>query len=229
MKHGVGISILLILTLAITACASSATTSANGGETQTETSEESGDTEAGRPAFADGELPIAIQLQIGTFKVEGTEYAIDSTQARTLLPLWKAYRSLTSSDTAAMAEINAVLDQIQGAMTPAQLEYITSLDFSQESMSSLMEELGVTPGGFGGEDDLPEGFNPREFFPGGGFPGEGLGAGRGPGGFGGEGLTPEQQATMEAMQESRGGPNNRIASFLIEPLIEYLEEIASGE
>jgi hypothetical protein len=165
--------------------------------------------------------------------LEGTEVAIDAEQATAFLPLWKAYRSLSTSDTAAAVEIEAVFNQIQGEMTPEQLEYIATFEFSQENMFVLMEELGLSPRGPGEGDEFPEGFTPGEGFRGGGFPeggipGGGPGGEGGPGGFGGQ-LDPEQQATMEALRESRGGANNRFASFLIDPLIEYLEGIAAGD
>jgi hypothetical protein len=231
MKKVLYLTLLVLLLFVSTACSGSSNdTSSTDSQTDLAGEETGTDT---RPVLTEGELPVAIQLQLGTFELEGTEVAIDAEQATAFLPLWKAYRSLSTSDTAAAVEIEAVVNQIQGEMTPEQLEYIATFEFSQENMFVLMEELGLSPRGPGEGDEFPEGFTPGEGFRGGGFPeggipGGGPGGEGGPGGFGGQ-LDPEQQATMEALRESRGGANNRFASFLIDPLIEYLEGIAAGD
>jgi hypothetical protein len=41
------------------------------------------------------------KLLIGTLKLEETEQAVTKEEATKLLPLWRAYRSLSSSDTSA--------------------------------------------------------------------------------------------------------------------------------
>jgi hypothetical protein len=171
-----------------------------------------------------GSMPIQSQLMLGTLLLEETELAVDSEQASELLPLWKAVRSLGESDTAAAAEIEAVIKQIQETMTSEQLETITTMEISREDMTALMEELGVTRGfgegiGDGSDFQPPEGFAGRP--PEGGIPGGGDGSGDR--GFGGD-LNPEQMATMQAMREKRGGQAGMFgAQLLLDPLIELLE------
>jgi len=63
-------------------------------------------------------LSVEMQLVIGTIKLEGTEHEISAATAAELLPLWKAIRSLSSSDAAAAEEIQAVFRQIEDTMTP---------------------------------------------------------------------------------------------------------------
>jgi len=179
----------------------------------------------------DRTFPIEMQLIVGTFQLEGTDLEVTADQASELLPLWKALQALSTSDTAAEEEIDAVIKQIQDVMTPEQLAAIQEMELTQDSMATLMEELDLEPGvGFPGGDregfqgqEPPEGFPPGGFL-GGEFPGGGFRGGQGSGGQGfGEGLDPEQMATLEAMREERGGFRNRASLFLIDPLIQYLE------
>jgi hypothetical protein len=168
--------------------------------------------------------------------------------AGTLLPYWKVYDSLLSSDTAVQEEKDALIDQIQDSMSPDQLNYISSLQLTSENMMEKVSELGVFegmgPGGgnnnsdgnfaFTPPDDMPEGFQPGA----GGGPGGGDGQGGGPGGGGvpggGDGnLDPSIQATMEARRSETGtsdgggfGPN-RMLQPLVETLISQLEGIAA--
>jgi hypothetical protein len=199
-----------------------------------------------------GALPANVQLILGTLQLEGTDLAVTNKQASSLAPLWKAMRSLSGSDTAAEAEIEAVLDQIQRSMTSDQLEAIAAMELIQEDLFTAIQEMGIQPfapgaagrfSGSGTGDFIaggPEGGPPGGgaaggaifIGPEGGPPGDG-----GPGGFGGgqlpEGFTnnldPDQLATLEAQRESGGGPGARIAPFLLDPLIELLEARAGAQ
>lgn len=191
----------------------------------------------------DGSLPVMVQLIVGTLELDGTEWAVTPEQAAELLPLWKAVRSLSESDTAAEAEIEAVVDQIGASLTDEQLQAIAQMQLTQEDLFGTIQELGVLPEGGevatgdggslpGGVFIAPGGDNPPAGGqPGGGFITGGPG-GQGPGGQDAGGfsqdLDPEQIATLEARRESGEGPGGRMALFLIDPLIERLEEIAAG-
>lgn len=174
----------------------------------------------------EGALPIQFQLMAGTFMLEDTELAVNTEQAGEIVQLWKALRSLTESDTAAEAEIEAVLGQIQDAMSDKQIETIAAMQLAQEDMGALIRELDLRP-------ELPEGFGGGDFqFPPGGFPG---GVGPGGGNFGGQGpggpgafqdLSEEEQATRQAQREEFGAFRGRASSFLMNPLIEMLQERA---
>jgi len=194
-----------------------------------------------------GALPANVQLILGTLQLEGTDLAVTNKQASSLAPLWKAMRSLSGSDTAAEAEIEAVLDQIQRSMSTDQLEAIAAMELIQEDLFTAIQEMGIQPfapdaagrfSGSGTGDFIaggPEGGPPGGGAAGGGAtfigPGGGPPGGGGPGGFIGgqppEGFTsnldPDQIATLEAQRESGSGPGARIAPFLLDPLIELLE------
>lgn len=173
-----------------------------------------------------------VQLMVGTFMLEGSQDAVSSEQAAELVILWKAFRSLSSSDNVAMEEMDALLNQIRDTMTLAQLDAIAGMEIAQEDMFAMAQEMGIVPenfAGFGrGEGDgegFPEGG--RGGFPGSGFPeggftgGQGPG-GQGPGGFGGD-IDPEALATLRAERGGTGGFGGRFNLFLLDPLIELLE------
>ena len=173
-----------------------------------------------------------VQLMVGTFLLDDTADAVTADQAAELVILWKAFRSLSGSDNVAVAEMDALLNQIRDTMTPEQLDTIARMEISQEELFGMAQELGIVPEGFAGfgrgEGDgegFPEG-GPGGF-PGGGFPeggflgGQGPG-GQGPGGFGGD-LDPEAIATLRAERGGAGGFGRRFNSFLLDPLIELLE------
>ena len=172
--------------------------------------------------------------------LEGTPNAVTSAQAQELLPLWQMLRALQGSSTASQVETQAVLDQIQAAMTPEQLAAIE--DMSQEDMRALFEELGMgrqqqdSGSGQGGGFRPSEGMMP----PGGGEGGPGMvpggreggpgmvpgggegGPGMGPGGFGN--LDPEAQATAMA---GRRGAGMGFGSGLTDAVIQLLETRAA--
>jgi len=82
-----------------------------------------------------------MKLPVGTLMLEETDYAVTPAQAQELLPLWQMLGALQESGTASQVEIEAVLDEIQGAMTPEQLAAIEEM--SQEDMQALFQELGM--------------------------------------------------------------------------------------
>jgi len=179
------------------------------------------------------------KLAVGTLKLEGTDQAVTAEQASTLLPLWKAVKSLSSSDTISQDEITALYDQIKEAMTDGQVQAIENLNLTQEDMTALMESLGIqSPQGNPANMDDNSRATRQAQMPApsdGGQPPEG-GAGGGPGGGpmgdmpgGGQpdmqGTPPAQQGTPPAGMGGRrpGGIN----TLFVDPLIQLLEERAS--
>jgi hypothetical protein len=176
------------------------------------------------------ELPDSIQLILGTYKLEQSDLKVDQGQAAELLPLWKAYRALLNSDSAAQEELDAVIHQIQETMTPAQMEVIENSEANPEEMFALVQELGIVPENFQSDEGAAGGGG----FPGGAGPGGGLAGGAGLGGgqrsgpaLGGD-LSPEQRETLQAERGGTLGLGNRFGAMLIDPLIDLLEERAAG-
>lgn len=95
--------------------------------------------------------------------------------ANNLLPLWQAAQSLSSSETAAAVEIEAVANQIQNTMSPQQVQAIAEMRLTADSLTEMVESDAVTFGqgacghGQGGGDN-GGGCAPS----GGPFPGSGL-------------------------------------------------------
>lgn len=215
----------IILVLILAACGSvTSDTNPNTGENR--------NTADGRTF----EIPLETQLMLGTVKLDETAYAIDSEQAADLLPLWKALRSLSGSDTTAQAEVEAVFNQIQDTMTTDQIDTIEDMDLTMADMAGVAEILGVEFGlGGGGRfgDITPEmqetmqAMRESGEFPGGGGGfggGQGRGGGQGPGGgFGGDEVDPSVRETAIA---ERGGTFNRgfgINTELLDAVIDFLE------
>ncbi len=193
----------LALVLALGAC------SATGAETA-----------AGSPTtLSDGDLSAASQLALGTLQLEDSEQTVDESQAATLLPLWQAYQSLSQSDTTAAVELAALVGQIQRAMTTEQVQAITDMKLTADSLTELQESGALGFGSFGRGDGMTqgntEGANPTggfaagasvgniagggppgDFAPGGGPPG---GGGAMPGGdFAGGEMSEDGLATRQA-------------------------------
>jgi hypothetical protein len=106
-------------------------------------------------------------LLVGTLKLDNTDQAVSADEAAKLLPLWQAYRSLSSSQTAAEAEVDALLNQIQTTMTTEQVQKIKGMNLTDTDMMDLMQSMG---GGMGPQGTPNPKSTPGADFPSGGFP-----------------------------------------------------------
>jgi hypothetical protein len=181
-------------------------------------------------------LPLAEQILVGTFKLQGTSNALTASEAASLVPLWQAYAQLTNSNTAAQAEIDAVVAQIQSSMTPQQVQAISALKLTRQDLFTTMSSLGLTNGFGNNASGTPEfrgtprasGGGGGGFFPGGGgggggFTGGGGFAGGGGGGNGGTGTRPTPDPTQIALRAQFA---NRIPKPLMDALIAMLQKTA---
>jgi hypothetical protein len=168
-------------------------------------------------------LPLATQLLIGTFKLEGTPNAVTAEEAAKLLPLWQVYKDLSSSTSAAPQEVEALASQIQSTMTPEQTQAITDMKLTRRDMFDVMQKLGLVTGSSG----TPRANSTPRAGGNGGFPGGGGGGGfPGGGGGGGQNLSPQQLATLQARRAQNGasgGQFNRIPAPLFDALIKLLQ------
>lgn len=193
--------------------------------------------------------PVGNKLAIGILALEGTDKAVTAEEAKNLLPLWKAVRSLNNSETASNDEITALYTQIQETMTTEQVQVIKDLNLSQEELRALMEKYGGAMGGG------PQGMDPSSMTDeqkatlealrqsnnsgnsGGGRPG-GSGGGMPPVGGGGMppgdgggipgGTMPNAQGTPSAGQAIRQPRAGGLNIMLVEPVIKLLEEREGG-
>jgi hypothetical protein len=224
---------LLVLSLVLAACSSSMTSTTTGTGAATAST--------GTAAPEQGPLSPTARNLLGIFKLEGTDLAVDATQAATLLPLWQAYRSLLKSGTAAPAELEAVQKQIGEALTAKQQDAIAAMNLTPQDMFAMAEQLGVSqaPASTNGTDSGSE----RPFIFNGAGPGGAAGGGAPPSGGGGfvrpEGGMPGgeaggfdpsmmMQGTPQAGRPSRSGQGDRFSQALLDPLIELLKQRAGS-
>ncbi|MEZ4590324.1 MAG: hypothetical protein R3D55_04180 [Chloroflexota bacterium] len=176
-------------------------------------------------AYADA-LPVMSQLAVGTIQLENTALALDEAQAAALLPLWQVVQSLNSSDTAASAEITAVLNQIQAGMSAAQVAEIANMTLTEASLTALLESGAITFGRGAGQGRGQDGSSGTTAS--GGMPGQGGGAGRGGGLGGGSSLTEEEMATRQAQFASGEGVAGIQDEALVGAVVRLLQ-VKTGE
>ncbi len=63
-----------------------------------------------------------------------------------MLVLWQVYQELTSSDTAAQAEIDGLVAQIEETMTDEQLTTVSAMDLTQQDVFTLLQAQTLTTG-----------------------------------------------------------------------------------
>ncbi|GIV64835.1 hypothetical protein [Bellilinea sp.] len=176
------------------------------------------------------QMTLETRLAVGILKLEGSQWAITAEQARTLLPLWKAVKTLSGSDTASADEIQALYEQIQEALTAEQIQQIQAMSLTQDDIRALMEQYGISFNApMGGDGTLSQEQIATRVAQraqsGGGFPGGGVPP---EGGFGGAGAPPGMmgefggQVTPDPtrMAQRRGLGMNRL---FLDPLIQLLE------
>ena len=256
MKKTILIVILLALILTLAACGGSGTTANDSAADGNAVA--SGNTSAGtpQPAAVDGtpqplqgnatpgvpfqgERPESMALAYGIFQLEDSDVPIDAAQAAKLLPLWKAARSLSGSDTAATAEIEALWKQIRSTLTAEQQQVIDSAELSPEQFAALGEKYGLTlgfgPGG--GQMDESTRATVEALRASGQMPqrGQGGGMGMGPGGEGGmivggpgggefaAGGDPSAMQTAVAENGGSRGARMGLNSALLDAIITFLE------
>jgi hypothetical protein len=118
----------------------------------------------------EGALGVSNQLALGTIQLEGTDHAVTPGQATALLPLWQALQGGVT----VQAEVNAVLRQVEGTMTPEQLAAIAAMQLTQEDLRAWMQEQGLGAGGGfpgtgGAQESSPEVRATRQAESGGGW------------------------------------------------------------
>jgi hypothetical protein len=155
-------ALLIVLAIALGAC-SGTTGSTTATQAASQVQSSSGDSAAVALSTSyDNALPVASQLLLGTFKLEGTNQAVTAAQAAVLLPLWTEYSNLsqsmgpgsgqtgtTSDNTDVQAQIDTLVAQIQAAMTSDQIQAIANLQLTSNSAQTILSDLGITMGGPG--------------------------------------------------------------------------------
>ena len=178
------------------------------------------------------QMPAVMKLALGMVRLDESSYPISAQQAQAQLPLWKAYRSLNNSDTAAAAELEGLIKQIQGTLNAEQVDAIDDMNLSMGDMPAVAEILGIEAG-FGGpgqmDDEQRSAFRATaeaggQMGPGGGggFPLDGGAPGGGPPGGMEGGFDPQARQTALASGAVSGRGIGLNTEFL-NALIKFLE------
>ena len=84
-------------------------------------------------------MTVEQKLGIGILKLEGTNNAVSAQQAKDMLPLWLALKSMETSNNASVDEINAVFTQMKETLTADQVTAIQKLTWTQADMSTILQ------------------------------------------------------------------------------------------
>jgi hypothetical protein len=185
-------------------------------------------------------MPVDQKLGIGILKLEGSPQAITAKQAQDLLPLWKAVKSLGTSNNTSPQEITALYKQIQDTLTPDQVQAIQKLTWTQQDMQSIMQKYGIqfNQGGLATQDPSAratriaqfqsQGGNRQgggNFGGGGGFGGGNFGGQTGQNGNGQNRANPQRTPDPNANRNRGGGGFNNIFA---DAVIKLLQQKAGG-
>ena len=212
------LTLLILLFLLLTAC---------GGSSQLQ------------PASASSNiLSIETQLILGTPKLEETDQALTSEQAKELLPMWQVYQDISNSSTAAQEEVDGLIEQIQETLSTGQMQAITEMNLTQQDVFTALQAQNISASSGGGQSSSFSGVSfgpPDGGMPGGGPPDAGMGGGALPDGGMGEmaGMDNAGPSTSaDQSQETEASPglgrSANVPPVLIDALIQYLEQIASS-
>lgn len=229
MKKNITFSLLLIASMLImAACASLKLPGTNQDSTAA----------IGTPgAFDPRTMPLEMKLAVGTFKLDKTDLAVTPDQAKDLLPLWKAVKSLSTSQTASQEELDGLYAQIKETMTAEQVAAVDKMEFTSDDTNALMKELGIQmPQGGGNFQNLSSDeratqiaqFRAQNPNAGQGQGRQGGGPGFAPGGGGlpsegGANMRPTPQPGQQTVRRGLG-----FNTIFIDPLIKMLETRAGG-
>lgn len=155
-------------------------------------------------------VSVPEQLLTGTFLLADTNLSLTGEQTAHLVELWTALKDATQNS-AAQEQVDALVRQIESALTAEQVKAIADLKITRDSMMAILQDQGVTMGG-------PQG-NGGPNGPGGGTPTDGTPQAGGPG----EGGTPPEMNGTPQAGNPPAGRGNFIQPELIDALIQYLQ------
>lgn len=177
-------------------------------------------------------LPIAAQLAVGTLKLAGTDQAVTTDQAEDLVLYWETYKQLSQSDTAAQAEYDGLIAQIEETLNTDQMQAITDMNITQQDVFASMQGVTVTTSNSSsstgststssaGGDGMPAGGPPSD----GGAPLDG-GIGGDMGGAAAPASSTDQTQSPQANAST--GMTAGVPTTLIEAVIQSLQQIIAA-
>jgi hypothetical protein len=152
-------------------------------------------------------VSVAEQLLAGTFLLVDTNLSPTGEQTAQLIQLWTSLKDAVQNS-AAQEQTDALVQQIESAMTADQVKAIADFKVTRESMMAVLQDKGVTMGG------------PQQNGRGAGAPPEGTPPEGGPG----EGGTPPEMSGTPGAGNPPTERGNFIQPELIEALIQFLQD-----
>jgi hypothetical protein len=116
-------ALLIVLTVLLSACSTAATGTATNS--------------------TDNDLPIVTQLAVGTLELAESGPDVTAEQAEELVLYWQVYKELGQSETAAQAEKDGLVAQIQETMTDAQIQAITDMALTQHDVFTALQGVAM--------------------------------------------------------------------------------------
>jgi hypothetical protein len=189
--------------------------------------------------------PIYMQLILGVMKLEGTDQVITADQASGILALVSSLQTDTTDQTAdddtqnagpgrnmgvivTQEQVDALVQQATALLNNDQITAISAMQITQESMQTIMEELGASMGApqQEGTPMAEDGQMPPQGGPGG--DGQGGGPAGGGGAPGGDGQAPAGDQMGASPDGGTPSPDMQmdgvmIQTQLLEAVITYLQ------
>jgi len=173
-------------------------------------------------------MPIETQLAVGTLKLTGTDQDITVDQAKELVVYWEVYKELSESETAAQAEIDGLIAQIQETMTSNQMQAITDMNITQQDVFASMQGVAVTSNNSSNTTvSLPSGSSSGGSMPAGEPPADGGGAppdGGISGDMSGAASTSNTGQSQSTGTSSGSAVTANVPSALVEAVIQSLQQ-----
>ncbi len=190
MKHGrwIGLTGLLAVVLLLAGCG-------GGSEAQAPAAEAASAVSALDVSY-EGALAQRNQLALGSLRLEETDQPLTEAQAEDLVLLWQTLRGTMGSGSAAEAEVDALLAQIEEAMSDGQLAAIAAMRLTQDDLQAWAQSQGLSIQGSG----LASGEH---------------GSGRD--------LSEDERATRQAERGITGGSGSGTSGALIDAVIALLQ------
>ena len=171
-----------------------------------------------------GALNVLNQLMLGMLRLEGTEQAITSEQAKTLLAV---AQSLQSQSLKSDAERNAVAARFEAQLTQTQVAAIAAMHLTQDNLQTWAQNNGQGAGvGPGPGGPAPQGTPGAG--PGGPVPQGTPGAGPGPGGPGPQGTPGAGPGQGGPVPQGTPGAGPGQDNVLLDSLLQLLIQKSSG-
>jgi hypothetical protein len=201
-------SIMMIFAAALTACSSQST---------------------GTPSVStNNDLPTETQIAVGTLKLAGTDQEISIEQAEELVVYWQVYQELSQSQTAAQAEIDGLIAQIQETMTGDQMQAITEMNITQQDVLASMQGVTVASSSSSSSTvSLPSGSASGGGMPAGGPPEAGAvppDGGAMPSEMGGVALASGPNQTQSSQAGTSSTVITEVPSALVDAVIQSLQQ-----